>query len=67
MHATSPPANTCVITLSLCQILMERITHYAQQKSTTPDAILLESIEAYLTQYPLPKSPLLEHGDDGAR
>lgn len=53
---SSPPDDDEIhsITLSICQTLMQRLERYALHAGSTPEAILLQSIESFLDAYPLP-------------
>jgi len=42
---------------------MARVTAYARRRGTTPEAVLLQSIQAFLDTYPLPEDDRASGGD----
>jgi len=48
--AASDLASETRIGLSIAPALMKRLTRYATERGTTPEAILLESVQAFLDQ-----------------
>jgi len=60
------PASQTRVDLWVCTVLMDRLVRYARQRGSTPEAILLQSVESFLDGYPIPEPNSLEDRHDDA-
>jgi hypothetical protein len=61
--ASRKPAQQTRIEIAVSARLMARVTAYARRRGTTPEAVLLQSIQAFLDTYPLPEDDRASGGD----